>query len=192
MHAVNDARIMNVMLRTRIQTLALLVLVALAGGAWIHATRLPTNTLATTAAPRVNFAMPAFTLTALDGTTVASDDLRGKVLLVNFWATWCPPCRAEMPLLQSVYQAHRERGLVVVAIDVAENPATVAQFAQELGLTFPILLDQQVGVSTAFQVNALPTSFFVDRDGVIRASYMGALNRAYIEAQLTPLWEQRR
>lgn len=182
---------MSAMLRSRLQTFAILIFVALAGGAWIHLSRLPADTRATTAAPRVNFAMPAFTLTALDGTLVSSDNLRGQVLLVNFWATWCPPCRAEMPLLQSVYQAHRERGLVVLAIDVAENPATVEQYARELGLTFPILLDQQIGVSTAFQVNALPTSFFVDRAGVIRASYMGALNRAYIEAQLAPLWESR-
>lgn len=170
---------------------ALLIFVALVGGAWIHVTRLASDPASPSIAPRVNFAMPAFSLTALDGTTFASDDLRGKIVILNFWATWCPPCRAEMPLLQAISTEHREHDVVVLAIDVGEDRATVEAYAKELGLTLPVLLDDKLGVAASFQVGALPTSFFIDRAGIIRAAYLGAMNRAYIEAQLTQLLERR-
>ncbi len=179
------------MLRARLQLYATLLFVALAGGAWIHATRFTTDVIPASIAPRVNFAMPAFTLNTLDGNTLASENLRGKIVLVNFWATWCPPCRSEMPLLQSIAKEYATKDVVVIAIDVGEDRATVMQYAQNLGLTFPILLDEQTNVATTFQVSAMPTSFFVDREGVIRAAYLGAMNRAYIQAQLVPLLEPR-
>ncbi len=96
-----------------------------------------------------------------------------------------------MPLLQSIAKEYATKDVVVIAIDVGEDRATVMQYAQNLGLTFPILLDEQTNVATTFQVSAMPTSFFVDREGVIRAAYLGAMNRAYIQAQLAPLLEPR-
>jgi thiol-disulfide isomerase/thioredoxin len=117
--------------------------------------------------------------------------LRGQVVLVNFWATWCVPCRTEMPVLQSVYAEHRAEGFTIIAINVAEDKDTVAPFAKEFNLTFPILLDRNTVVSNSFSVSGLPTSFFIDRNGVIRAVYLGAMYRAYVESQLAPLLETR-
>jgi peroxiredoxin len=175
--------------RQRIKGYALLALVALLGAGWIQWSRVPTQTetAVRVAAARVNFPAPAFTLDTLDGKRIAWDDLRGKVVLVNFWATWCPPCRAEMNDLQAAYQAHRASDFVLLAIDNAEDDADVKNFADEFRLTFPILLDRDGGIARQFNVLALPTSFIVDRDGIIRAVNVGGMDRAYIEAQLSNL-----
>jgi cytochrome c biogenesis protein CcmG/thiol:disulfide interchange protein DsbE len=113
-------------------------------------------------------------------------NLRGRVVLVNFWATWCPPCRIEMPEIQSAYQARRD-DLVVLAVNQAEDDDSVKRFVDEFHLTFLILLDRDQAIGRRFQVLALPTSFFIDREGVIRAVHTGQIDRAYIEAQLSAL-----
>jgi cytochrome c biogenesis protein CcmG, thiol:disulfide interchange protein DsbE len=180
------------MMNTKRQTFfwyGLMIFAALAGSAWIYATRMPTQSIANLVAPRVNFPAPAFTLNTLDDKTISLDDLRGKVVIVNFWATWCPPCRAEMPMLQAYSAENKNRGVIVLAIDVGEEKEVTQKFAADLGLTLPILLDHDTTVMTQFRVQALPTSFFIDREGVIRAVYLGAMNRAYVESQVNPLLE---
>ena len=170
----------------------LIALVALAGSAWIYFTRVEMPVIASAGAqPRANFPAPDFTLAALDGTPVSLNDLRGQVVLINFWATWCPPCRAEMPALETVYQEHRAHKFTVIAINVAEPDGLVIPFRDEFKLTFPILLDLDTAVAKKFQVSGLPTSFFIDRAGIIRATYLGAMNRVYIESQVLPLLETR-
>jgi peroxiredoxin len=182
--------------RTRLRWITLIGVVAIVGGAWIYFTRVPGDTTnaasAAMAAARVGFRAPGFALPTLNGAQVALDDLRGKVVLVNFWATWCIPCRAEMPEIQAAYQAHRDQEFIVLAINVAEDDNTVMQFVEEFHLTFPILLDRVGAVVRQYQVQALPTTLFIDRAGVIRAANVGAMNRAYIEAQLTALLEVAR
>jgi peroxiredoxin len=167
----------------------LIIIVALAGLGWLQWSRVPTDAESASriAAARVNFPAPDFVLDTLDGKRVAWDDLRGKVVLVNFWATWCPPCRAEASDLQAAYQAHRNSDFVLLGIDNAEDDADVKKFVDEFHLTFPILLDRDLEVSQRFQVMALPTSFIVDRDGIIRVVNVGGMDRAYIEAQLSNL-----
>ncbi len=175
------------MIRTRWTSYALVLFVALLGGAWIHVTRIPTETDAEHhAAAHVNFRAPDFQLTTLDGSPAALEQWRGKIVLINFWATWCPPCRGEMPEILAAAQAH-PNDFVVLAINSGEDPATAQKFAREFQLTFPILLDPDGETTRAYQVLALPTSFFVDRAGVIRAANVGALSRAYIEAQIKTL-----
>lgn len=165
----------------------LLIVVALIGGAWIQASRVPNDDeIAAQVAARVNFQAPDFELTTLDGKSIALSEQRGKIVLINFWATWCPPCRAEMQDINAVAQAHRDQ-LIVLAINNAEDEARVRQFVAEFQLTFPILLDNDGMVAEKYNVLALPTSFFVDRDGIVRAATMGAMNRAYIEAQIAAL-----
>ena len=171
---------------------AIILLTALLGGAWIYATRIPLEpALAAGAQPRANFPAPAFALTTLDGSPLSSDSLRGQVVLVNFWATWCVPCRTEMPVLQSVYAERRAEGFTVIAINVAEDRDTIAPFVKEFHLTFPILLDRDTAVAKTFNVNGIPASFFIDRAGIIRTVYLGAMSRAYVESQVTPLLETR-
>ena len=172
---------------SRVQWYALIVAAAILGGGWIYLTRVPDDAaIAASVAAHVNFRAPEFTLTTLDGTSVASSDLRGKAVLVNFWATWCPPCRSEMPDIESAYQAHRDQ-FVVLAINDAEDGGTVKQFVDQFHFTFPILLDRDGAVAKRFQVQALPTSFFIDRNGVIRAANVGQMDRAYIETQIAAL-----
>lgn len=180
------------MLKTKRDWYDVIVTVAILGSVWIFFTRVPVEPAsAATAQPRVNFPAPALALATLDGKNIALNDLGGQVVIVNFWATWCPPCRAEMPEIQNAYEKYRLQGLTVLAVDVAEDPETITPFVQEFKLTFPILLDRDTAVTKRYQVNGLPTTFFVGRDGVIRATNLGGMNRAFIEAQLAPLLETK-
>jgi len=118
---------------------------------------------------------PDFTLTELNGRDMSLSDLRGQAVILNFWATWCFPCREEMPLLDKEYQAKKEDGLVVVGVNVGESPTQVQEFVDEIGVTFPIWLDQSQQVSRRYRVFGLPSTFFIDREGVIQSFYLGQL-----------------
>lgn len=109
-----------------------------------------------------------FTLTDLHGKTWALKDLRGQVVLVNMWATWCPPCRSEMPDLESIYKRFKKDGLMVLAI-TDEEPGKVKPFVEEYGLSYPILLDRDKGVHKQYTIEGLPRSFVYDRDGKLVA-----------------------
>ncbi|WP_240695605.1 TlpA disulfide reductase family protein [Candidatus Chloroploca sp. Khr17] len=136
--------------------------------------------VATTPAPREGHPAPDFTLLDLTGQPVRLADLQGQVVLINIWASWCPPCRAEMPMIQASYEQYRDQGFTVLAVNSGEDAATVAGYMDASGLTFPALLDQDGTVSNAYQARVMPSSFFVDRAGVIRAVYRGPLARSVI------------
>jgi cytochrome c biogenesis protein CcmG/thiol:disulfide interchange protein DsbE len=139
-------------------------------------------------APQVGFAAPDFTLETQDGGTISLADLRGQVVLVNFWATWCPPCRAEMPDIQQVYDRYREQGFTVLAVNQQEGGAQVAPFVDQMGLTFPILMDRDGSVSARYRVNGLPSTFFVDRAGIVQNVTLGGpMSAAFVESQVTSL-----
>jgi len=154
------------------------------------ASRLTALAASQEAAPRVGYRAPDFTLPTLDGRPVNLRALEGRVVLINFWASWCPPCREEMPALQSVYAQHKpEHGLEILAVNQMEDPVIVVTFAELLGLTFPIPLDSDGAVSQRYQVRGIPTTFLVDRGGVIRDIVIGGpMSEAYIESKLAPLW----
>ena len=126
---------------------------------------------------------PEFDLQTPDGRRVSLSDFRGKAVVVNFWATWCPPCRSEMPDLEQIAQ-ERKSDVVVLAVNVQEARDPVARFVQQYGLTFPILLDTSGDVTQAFGVQSLPTTFFVDGEGKVAAFNMGALNKSAIARKL--------
>jgi len=127
---------------------------------------------------------PAFALPALDGPTVGLEDSRGEVVLVNFWATWCPPCRAEMASMEELYRAYRDRGLTILAISTDAGGAQVVEpFVRARGLTFPILLDPPGAVANRYAVRGLPTSYLVDRDGTIVSREVGARDWAGASAR---------
>jgi thiol-disulfide isomerase/thioredoxin len=127
---------------------------------------------------------PDFTLLDLEGKEVRLGEFRGKVVFVNFWATWCPPCRAEMPDIESLYQEHKDKGLVVIGIDISESEATVRQFVQRGGYSWTFVLDSDGAVAASYNIRAIPTSFFIDREGVIQAVNIGAMTKKGIEATL--------
>jgi peroxiredoxin len=142
-------------------------------------------------APQPQAVAPDFTLTALDGQPVRLNDLRGRPVLINFWATWCPACRSELPALQAAYQRYGER-VAFLGVDVKEPEETVAAFAQQSGLTFPILLDGDGAVgSQLYQARGIPTSLFIAPDGVVSVRHVGPLAEADIDRYLTPLLEDK-
>ena len=161
------------------------------GAAWTWVNRLPevsSTDAARIAAPHANFAAPPLSLLAVTGETFDLSALKGKVVMINFWATWCPPCRAEMPAIDAVYRANRDAGLVVLAVDQMEDSASVKQFGAQLNLSFPLLLDSDGAVGVRYQVRALPTTFFVDRRGIIRDVVVGGpMSRELIEGKVSNL-----
>lgn len=138
----------------------------------------------------VNFPSPDVQLTDLDGKPVALSDFRGQVILYNAWATWCPPCKQEMPTLQAYYETHKEQGFVIVAIEDGQPIEEVRAFVDEYRLTFPVWPDPENQATKTFRTNSLPTSFVIDRDGVVRLTWTGAISRAMLEEYITPLLEQ--
>lgn len=125
-------------------------------------------------APRLGFIAPDFELMDLTGKPVRLSELKGTPVMINFWATWCNPCRIEMPLIQSM--AEQNPDLIVLAVNADEPVRVVQPFVEKMGLTFPILLDPESKVEVMYQVQGLPTSFFLDKNGVIRAVQIGVLS----------------
>lgn len=170
------------------QRIAFYLITLIAGAAWIFFSADPNASTSGSSAPQAGFTAPDFTLTSLDGTEYTLSELKGQAVLVNLWATWCPPCRAEMPAIEKMYQEYKDQGLVVLAVDMTyqDDPQKVAPFAQEYGLTFPILLDQTGAAGSAYQLRSLPSSYFIDRFGIIQEVVIGgpmaeALLRTRIE-----------
>lgn len=127
---------------------------------------------------------PDFTLPTLDGETIRLSDLRGQPLLINFWASWCGPCRLEMPELIRVYEAHRAEGFVILALNDTSHDSlpAVKAFVEELQLPFPVLLDETGAVSTdLYQLRGLPTSVFINQEGVIVRTYLGIMTGAQLD-----------
>ena len=152
----------------------------------------PSTPTATTAAPpsngvEVGLPAPAFNLESLDGEQIALSDHLGDVVVVNFWATWCPPCRAEMPGIEQVYQAHKDEGMVVLAINGQEEATLVKSFIDENGFTFPVLLDGNAEALRAYNARSFPMTIVVDRAGVVRYKQVGPITPAQLESLLEPL-----
>jgi peroxiredoxin len=118
-------------------------------------------------------AAPPFELAKLDGGAVSLASLRGQVVLVNFWATWCAPCEEEMPAMARLYQALRDQGFELLAISVDDTPEDVRRFKERLAIPFPVLLDTDKQVSELYQTYRYPESFLIDRHGVIIERYIG-------------------
>lgn len=133
--------------------------------------------------PLVGGPAPDFTLKDLEGRSVSLADHRGKVVLLNFWATWCEPCKKEMPEMQAAYEKLKDRGFVILAVNFGEDPDPAAAFGHHGRLTFPILLDPRVQVAARYEVVTLPVSFYIDSEGMVRERvFGGTLTEAGIAA----------
>ncbi|HEY9180748.1 MAG TPA: TlpA disulfide reductase family protein [Candidatus Baltobacteraceae bacterium] len=130
---------------------------------------------------------PSFAVPVLGGTTSALRAYRGHVVVMNLWASWCPPCRAEMPDLQRLYQTYRTRNVVVLGVDQGESAERVAAFAQSLDIHYPILLDQQQQYGRVYAALGLPTTILVDRNGVVARGFDGPLSYPQMVSAVTPL-----
>ena len=117
-----------------------------------------------------------FTLPLLSGENATLSSFRGKVVILNFWATWCPPCRAEMPSMEILYKRYKDQGLEILAVDIGENANTVRQFIQKNNYSFPVLLDTTKQTSAIYGVEAIPTTYIIDRNGKIIGRIIGSIN----------------
>lgn len=135
-------------------------------------------------APQVGARAPDFELPRVSGSPMRLRDLRGKAIILNFWATWCPPCLGEMPRLQQAYERFAKHGLVVIGIDQQEYAGPVRDFVRSHGITFPVVLDRDANTAYAYQVSYTPTSFFVDRRGIVRYKSIGPVSDLSLRSQL--------
>lgn len=140
---------------------------------------------------RVGQLAPNFTLKELDGKQLSLSDLKGKVVLLNFWGSWCDPCKREMPDLEQAYQNWKEKGVVVFGVNIGESKITAKAFADRLGITFPIVLDSDRNVTlNMYKIGPIPTSFFIDKKGNIQQIYTGPMSLQYIEDKIQALLSQ--
>jgi len=138
----------------------------------------------------VEYPAPPLDLTDLQGNPVSLADFRGQVVLVNNWATWCPPCKAEMPTLQAYYDDYAGERFTIIAIDAGDPLADVAEFVKEYGLTFIVWPDLAQKATVAFRNPGLPSSYVIDRQGVVRLAWTGAISRGMLDKFVTPLLEE--
>jgi cytochrome c biogenesis protein CcmG/thiol:disulfide interchange protein DsbE len=134
--------------------------------------------------PHIGKPAPDFRAFDLDGSPVELSAYRGHPVWLTFWATWCPPCRAEAPDIQAAYQQSKDQGLIILAVNVGEDQATVRDYVQRLGLTFTIAGDPTTEVGALYRVSGLPSHFFIDADGVLRDTKLGSLGPAAIQQEL--------
>jgi len=135
-------------------------------------------------------AAPAFTLKTLDGAPASLADHAGHPVLINFWASWCKPCREEMPLIIAAFQAHQQAGLAVLAIDLTDQERSnkdIRKFQTEFHMPFPVLLDEKGKTRKLYALRGVPTSVFVGADGVVRAVNPGPINEAALQQHLSEI-----
>ena len=171
------------------------VVLLLAAAWWVWASRTSPQavTQGRVPAPQVGFLAPDFALPTLDGGTQALSALRGKVVVLNFWASWCPPCRAEMPTLARVAQTYAPKGVTVLAVNATANdsPEAARRFLAQIGVTLPVALDLDGRVVQTYRISAFPTTFFIDPQGVIRDIVVGGpMSEASLRARLDKLTQE--
>ena len=175
---------------TTTQRRILYAIILILGFMWIpiSADKTGASTSGKIYAPQQGFLAPDFELSTTTGETVKLSDLRGQAVLVNLWATWCPPCKEEMPTLQAFYNKHKEEGFVIIAINDGDPTTDVLQFVEDYRLTFPVWLDPTYyATEQAFKTLNLPSSFVIDRNGTVRLSWVGGINRKTLDKYITPL-----
>lgn len=136
---------------------------------------------ATGPAPKVGKEAPDFRVQALDGQYYQLSDFRGQPVWINFWASWCPPCRAENPDIQAVYEANRANGLVVLGVAIGEEDGAVRGYVERTGLTYLNGLDRGTDIAASYRIVGIPTHFFVDRDGILREWRIGSMSKKTME-----------
>lgn len=149
----------------------------------------PNNPQATPApaAPLVGHYAPNISVTDLSGNPVTLASLRGKIVALNFWYAACEPCKIEMPALQHSYDKYKAQGFVVLGVDVTDNASTASAFIREVGITYPVVRDDQLQTATTYNITDTPSTFFIDRDGVIRNRVVGALDLSTLDSTITTL-----
>ncbi|MBI5965640.1 MAG: TlpA family protein disulfide reductase [Chloroflexi bacterium] len=136
---------------------------------------------------KVNYPAPELSLQNVNGETESLIGYRDQVVLVNNWATWCPPCKAEIPTLDAYYNAHTTEGFVIIGVEAGEPRNDVLKFVQESGMSYPVWVDLNGAALDAFNNESLPSSYVIDRNGTVRLAWVGEINREMLEKYVTPL-----
>ena len=136
---------------------------------------------------RVDYPAPNIQLKDIFGTPVSLEEYRGQVVLVNNWATWCPPCRQEMPILDAYFREYKDQDFVIVAIDAGDSAEMVEEFVNRYKLTFPVWIDPSSSALNSFRNNYLPSSYLIDKQGQVVMVWSGAVTYASLEDNITPL-----
>ncbi len=136
-------------------------------------------------APEINAIAPPFTLTSITGEQVDLTELRGSPVIINFWATWCTPCKVEMPILQRLYNEYQAQGLRILAINLGEGPAAVREWQTTLGLTYDLLLDSQQETAARYYLRGQPSTYVVSPNGIITHIYYGPVSDQALRNTLT-------
>lgn len=163
---------------------------------WTIASRVPSAVGAPLSAspnPREGFFAPDFALETLQGEQVRLSDLRGKIIVINFWTTWCPPCRAETPALETSYESYEDSGVIILGVNLTDQDSLkdIESFVQEFGLTYPILLDRDGSVGLMYQLSGLPTTFFINREGIIRTVVVGGpMSETFIRSKIEAILKE--
>ena len=138
--------------------------------------------------PQIGKLAPDFKLSNLEGQSVSLGDFRGKPVLLNFWASWCGPCRYEMPFIQEIYEEWSDKGLIILTVNLQENPSQVKEFVESFGFSFPVLLATNREVPLAYNIRGIPATFFIDKDGIIQDIKIGAFaGKTEIESRLSKI-----
>jgi len=148
------------------------------------------NTGSSVTPAEVSYPAPELTLNSLHGEKVSISDYLNQTLLINNWAVWCPPCKYEMPTLEKYFEEHRDHGFMLVGIEAGDPHDQVASFVDEYGLTFEILLDPNERAMSLFKNDNLPSSYVIDRNGMVVLAWTGPISHAMLEKYVTPLLEQ--
>lgn len=135
---------------------------------------------------RLNFDL---TLKDMHGTNVPLRDLQGKAILLNYWATWCGPCKIEIPIFNELYEKYKDRGLVIVGVSADDEAATIREFVKKMPMHYPVLLaeDRPEVLEAAGSIYGYPTSFFIDRSGAVCGSHVGVMSKEEFEKSILPL-----
>lgn len=167
-------------------------IILVAGAVWIwHSAPSPAAvTQGQIPAPREGFLAPDLALPSSSGQVVELSSFHGRAVIINFWASWCPPCKAEMPALERVYKDYKDRGLIILGVNATDqdNPASAGDFVRQEGLTFTILYDKDGEASRLYQLQALPSTYFIDARGIIRTVVIGGpMSEALLRSKVAEL-----
>ncbi|TAK36857.1 MAG: TlpA family protein disulfide reductase [Chloroflexota bacterium] len=136
------------------------------------------------AAPQVGKSAADFTVAGVDGRPLHLSDFKGRPVWLNFWATWCPPCRAEMPDIVAVYDEEQSKDLVILAVSIGEDADTVRQYVEKAGMKFTVGVDGRQSIADMYRVSGIPTHIFIDRDGIVRDVQVGGMSRSLMKQRL--------
>lgn len=170
--------------------LALITLVALLGWGWFSQDAAPEQAVSQTVGIQRGNLAPDFSLMTAEGEAIKLSDLRGKKVIVNLWATWCPPCRAEIPDMQAFYEQYKAKDVIILGVNLTATESSVENvtaFVKEYGMTFPVLLDIDKQVGNQFQAISIPTSYMIDSKGVIREKFIGPMDQEKMEKMISSM-----